>query len=1011
MATGYLRAGNIARACLVLLGAFLVALDVARGQTSLTDDWRWVQFGVADGLPSPIVRVVIRATDGTMWAGTDNGPAWFDGYRWQVVRTADGRVLGGERATRLVAGARGMVVLAVGSRLYRVAAAGAAADLLPAHPGGLLPREFAVLGDDVWRIHSREAQWILSRFRGGAWHDEPWPGAVPASGFGTRLHVAASGSLVLTVGGRLWVRSGTSWQPGTTFTAERGVITHLLRAVSGEERVVLQSPDSQQGVWAKGPSTGQAGWMRFAEFGFEAPVAFDLGPDGSAAAMLDAGDFLYCDTNGWRRLPAPRSLATTRELAFDAAGDVWFATRNGVMLWRRGSERWTQWRLAASEPANRVNGVAVGPGGRVAAATAGGVAFTAPEGRLRFETGLPRVIYTAVAWDAKGDLWAGSGASIAGVYQRTSKGWVHRADAPGLATAGIHRIVTGRDGALWLLGLPHGTAAGGGVWRIVNGNIEAVAMPAFLAGARFYDLAEDSAGGRWFVTSAGVVRQRGDVVDRIDVAHGLGGDLPFSITLGDEGSVWVGLRADGVARITSDLRVERPDPAAPFPHGYVRSLHRTADGNVWAANDDGIWVMSGGTWSLLTETFGLATPAVWPVTSSGDDIYVGTLGVGVLRLRLAELRAAVPEVRPRQPAQGSDGLELRWVVAAPRGLVAPADVTSRWHLDDGAWSAWSSSTTGTVAGLLPWGRHVLYVEARTPLGVQTTQPARQEFVVPPPLWWRRAVLLPLAALVAMLLWVSVLLWRRRSQNRVLARRVREAERMEIVGGFAAGMAHELNNLLATVVLNSDLVVDEARGDSGRSPAAEIRRAALQAAGQVRSLQAFTRDQALLLHAVDLRDELARQRDAVDALFGPNIDTDWTLGGVAVRVRAEVNGLAGILRALAVNANDAMPAGGHFRVVLTAGPLSDDRRRHLGLSDGERFAEVAVSDSGVGMTSGETSRAFEPYFSTRGQPGLGLALVYGLTQRFGGAVELDAQPGRGTTVRLFLPLVDDDTAKG
>ena len=1006
-----MRAGSIARACLVLLGALTVAPDVARGQTSLTEDWRWVQFGVVDGLPSKIVRVVTRATDGTMWAGTDNGPAWFDGYRWQVVRTADGRVLGGDRAARLVAGAQGTVVFSVGEHIYRVAAAGAAAELLPPHPGLLFGGDFAVSGDDVWRIYGRDDQRRVSRLSGGSWHDESWPAATPATGRATKLFVAADSGLVLTVGGRLWVRSATGWQPGTTFTAERGAITHLLHAANGEERVVVQSPDSQQGVWALGPSTGQAGWTRFTEFGFEAPVAFDLGPDGSAAAMLAAGDLLYYDTGGWRRLPAPRSLATTRELAFDAVGDVWFATRSGVMLWRRGSERWTQWRLAASEPANRVNGLAVGPGGRVAAATAGGLAFTTSDVRLQVEAGLPRVIFTAVAWDAKGDLWAGSGGSFAGVYQQTRKGWVHREDAPGLATAGIHRIVTGRDGSLWLLGLPLGPAAGGGVWRIVNGNIEPVAMPAFLAGARYYDFVEDSTGARWFVTSEGVVRQRGDVVDRIDSSRGLPGDALFSITLGDAGSVWVGLRANGVVRITSDLQVERPDPAAPYPHGYVRALHRTTDGNIWAADDDGIWVLSGGTWSLLTETFGLATPAVWPVTSSGDDIYVGTLGVGVLRLRLAELRAAVPEVRLLPPQQGDGGLALRWVVATPRGLVAPADVTSRWHLDDGEWSAWSTTTTSTVAGLLPWGRHVLIVEARTPLGVQTTQPARAEFVVPPPLWWRREVLLPLTALATTLLWVSVLLWRRRRQTLSLARRVREAERMEIVGRFAAGMAHELNNLLATVVLNSDCVVDEAPGDAGRSPAAEIRRAALQAAGQVRSLQAFTRDQALLLHAVDLRVELSRQRDAIDALFGPDIDTDWALGGVAMRVRAEVNGLAGMLRALAMNAADAMPAGGHFRVVLSAGPLSYDRRRHLGLSAGERYAEIAVSDSGDGMTSEATNRAFEPYFSTRGQPGLGLSLVYGLTQRFGGAVEIDAQPGRGTTMRLFLPLVDGDSDLG
>lgn len=516
---------------------------------------------------------------------------------------------------------------------------------------------------------------------------------------------------------------------------------------------------------------------------------------------------------------------------------------------------------------------------------------------------------------------------------------------------------------------------------------------------------------RWFVTDRGIVRQAAGATDLIDAGHGLPVDRPFSIALGDSGSVWVGFRASGVVRITSRLRVEMPGSTSPHPRGYVRALHRSADGNLWASDDDGIWVLSAGAWSLLTDTFGLLTPAIWPITSSPRGIYLGTLGVGVLRLRLAEFREALPVVRVLAPEQGKAGLALRWVVATRRGLVAPADVMTRWQLDEEAWSDWSVARSVIAPAMLSWRRHTLRVEARTPLGLREKEAGHLEFVVPPPLWWRHEVLLPVAALLASLCWVSVLLRRRRIQNRALARRVREAERMELVGSFAAGLAHELNNLLTTILVNAELVHDDPSGTPEPTPADEIRRAASRAAEQVRSMQAFTRDRALVLVPIDLRDALSRQRVAINALFGARVATTWELGDVPVRVRAEVNGLAGMMRALAENAQDAMHDAGRFHVRLSVCAVPPARRHHLGLHADGRYAEIALSDSGAGMSSEQTRRAFEPYFSTRDRPGLGLALVYGLTHRFGGAVEIHADPGRGTTVRLFLPVVDDAATPG
>ncbi|MDQ8154407.1 MAG: histidine kinase dimerization/phospho-acceptor domain-containing protein [Gemmatimonadota bacterium] len=986
----------------MLLGLASPAVPTAVAQTTLVEEWRWVHFGVAEGLPSPVVHSVSRARDGTMWAATDRGPAWFDGYRWQVVRDQAGRTLPTATTGYVAPAADSSVVFRTGQTVYRVAGRGEAARPIPPVPGGEWASRVIGVRGEIWAIVARDAEWMLTRFADGAWRTEPWPGPSPAPSYDPQLHVGSEGRALLSVGTSLWERRAGVWRQIAPFAPARGMIRMFATTPSLEERIVLRSPDSVQGVWARGPSVGAGQWQKFPEFGRESPAAFDIGLDGSAVAILDAGDFLYCDSNGWRRLPAPTFLGTATAAAFDAMGDVWFSTRDGVVLWRRTSERWTQWREPSASGLNRVNGLAISAGGQLAAATAEGVAYPESGGVLRRDAALPPIAFTAIAWGGDGTLWAGSGGGATGVFQRSAAGWRHRTDAPGLDQAALHRIIVGRDGVLWLLGLPYGRTGRGGLWKAVGARIDAVLLPESLTGARFYDMTEDATGRRWFATDRGVARERDGTIELIDVASGLGGDQPFSLAPSDDGGVWVGLRMRGVVKIRADLSIERSSADAPHPLGQV-TLHRAADGKVWATNPDGIWVHIGGSWSILTQSFGLPTPAVWPVVSRGGDVYVGTMGAGVLRLRLGELEGARPRVSVWEPRVEEGRLMLRWNVAVERGRVPPENVASRWRLDDRAWSPWSAETAVPAPVTLPWRRHVLQVEARTPLGVTNAQPAELTFRVPPPAWWRREVLVVVAVLVALLAWLTVLLTRRRRQQDAMARRVREAERMELVGSFAAGMAHELNNLLTTISVNAELVEDAA-GSEAPSPSEEIRRAAMQAAAQLRSVLAFTRDRELVLTTIDLAEVLRQQQAPVSALFPSGIEARWHVPSDPVPVKAETNALAAILRALAEHSRDSMTATGWFDVTLRIVALNAARRADLGVGDAPEVAELVVSDSGAGMTAEQSVHALEPAYPTRDAPASSLSLVYGLVRRFGGAVTVEPSlAGEGGRLRLYFPL--------
>ena len=239
---------------------------------------------------------------------------------------------------------------------------------------------------------------------------------------------------------------------------------------------------------------------------------------------------------------------------------------------------------------------------------------------------------------------------------------------------------------------------------------------------------------------------------------------------------------------------------------------------------------------------------------------------------------------------------------------------------------------------------------------------------------------------------------------VLEARLRQAQKMEAVGQLTGGVAHDFNNLLQ-VVMSGLTLMERATDPARRAQLADsVRRAATRGGELTKRLLTVARRQQLTPVPTDLASWLD---DGAEELLSRALRGD-------IRFLREIeNGLPAIevdqaelelaLLNLAVNARDAMPAGGTFAVRATAhqfGPGDDP--------DGLRGAFVAItlSDTGTGMTAEVQQRVFEPFFTTKGigqGTGLGLAQVYGFARQSGGMVRLTSQEGQGTTVTLYLPV--------
>jgi two-component system cell cycle sensor histidine kinase/response regulator CckA len=234
----------------------------------------------------------------------------------------------------------------------------------------------------------------------------------------------------------------------------------------------------------------------------------------------------------------------------------------------------------------------------------------------------------------------------------------------------------------------------------------------------------------------------------------------------------------------------------------------------------------------------------------------------------------------------------------------------------------------------------------------------------------------------------------------------QAQKMESIGRLAGGIAHDFNNLLTVISAGLDLGMAPLEpGHPSRARLADVVDAAQSAASLTRHLLAFSRKEIIAPTVLDLNEVIRRTEKMILRLIGEDIELRAICGAEVTPIRFDPGQVEQILVNLAVNARDAMPAGGRL-TIATSNLWIDDAQtaRDGGARPGE-YAVLAVSDSGAGMTEHVRAHLFEPFFTTKGPgqgTGLGLAMVYGAVQQNGGRIEVYSEPDQGTTFKIYLP---------
>ncbi len=235
--------------------------------------------------------------------------------------------------------------------------------------------------------------------------------------------------------------------------------------------------------------------------------------------------------------------------------------------------------------------------------------------------------------------------------------------------------------------------------------------------------------------------------------------------------------------------------------------------------------------------------------------------------------------------------------------------------------------------------------------------------------------------------------------------VSQLQKMEAVGRLTGGIAHDFNNLLSVVQGNMDLILLTSQDDTAKQRALVARNACQRGAKLTGQLLAFSRNQSLDLRPVAVGALFDGIRDLVATSVGASVALQYDLDDDAGSVFADNNQIEMALLNLAINARDAMPAGGALRFhARRATPPA-------GLLPAGDYVCIAVTDSGEGMSAEVAAKVFEPFFTTKpvGKgTGLGLSQVYGMAQQSGGGARIVSSPGRGTTVEVWLRRAPADT---
>ena len=244
----------------------------------------------------------------------------------------------------------------------------------------------------------------------------------------------------------------------------------------------------------------------------------------------------------------------------------------------------------------------------------------------------------------------------------------------------------------------------------------------------------------------------------------------------------------------------------------------------------------------------------------------------------------------------------------------------------------------------------------------------------------------------------------------LEHQLKQSQTMEAVGRLAGGVAHDFNNLLTVIIGACEGLLSSPHQEehTRRAEVETVLQAADSATMLTRQLLAAARRQLMSFRVLSLNAVIEEMGLILKRLVSSGVTIEVDEQTTCGWVRADPTQLQQVIMNLTVNARDAMPDGGHIRIVISSEELPEGKRRS-GLPPGS-YVRLTVADTGAGIAPQDLDQIFEPFFTTKEAgrgTGLGLATTYGIIKQSGGAIDVESRLGEGTSFHIYLPEVNQE----
>jgi two-component system, cell cycle sensor histidine kinase and response regulator CckA len=254
-----------------------------------------------------------------------------------------------------------------------------------------------------------------------------------------------------------------------------------------------------------------------------------------------------------------------------------------------------------------------------------------------------------------------------------------------------------------------------------------------------------------------------------------------------------------------------------------------------------------------------------------------------------------------------------------------------------------------------------------------------------------------------------------SVRRKLEEQLRHAQKMEAIGTLAGGVAHDFNNILNVIMGYGSMVLNRQEpGSLSREQIQEMLAAGERAAALTKQLLVFSRKEVVEVRAVNINEIITGVQKLLGRVIGEDIELQVNLADGRLTVLADAGQLEQVLMNLATNARDAMPKGGHLAILTETVCIEEEYPAAYRYGKPGMYAVITVADTGLGMDEETRQKIFEPFFTTKevGEgTGLGLAISYGIVKQHGGFINCYSEPGKGTVLKIYLPVMENAAVSG